>query len=459
MINQDLVNYIKSQLQKGLDKEIIKKDLLSAGWRIGDIENALQVSLGINIPAPLYNANVSKSVSYSGSGVNRGSLPGAGALLSEAWGLYRPRIKTFVGILVLQILAMIAAAIFIFVFVFAFEGLGSSVRYGFLGFIIAFLFLMVPMIIIQMWAQAAMIYAIKDSAENISAAEAYRRSWRKIGSLFWTGFISCIIIAGGFMLFVVPGIILAVWFSLASYIVISEDISGMDALLKSREYIRGKGWEVFSLFLVMFLLWITISVGAQFGLGILNMIFTAMGLGFIGLILSLFVGIAVTLITPLMTAYSYLIYKHLRGIKAGLIFLPSFGSKIKFIAVGLLGILIGVGMILLPFILFSSLSSVLGFLLPDYGRAQNRAMDASRQANIASLYPPLVMYADEHDNMYPASLYELVPEYTGAIPLDPKTKQPYEYLRLKNGEDFKLCAKLSTGIYKCMNNTGTLNSY
>ncbi len=367
MVRQDLVDYIKSQFQKGLSKEDINKALVAAGWRAGDIEDAFNVSMGINNSVPENNTNT-------------GSLPGAGALLGEAWELYRPRIKTFAGIIIIQVLAMIAAVIVMIVLGIIF-GAGSSVfgasaanlmpppslppsdpANSFLnifsftsGFIIIFLVILVPMIIIQIWGQAAMIYAIKDSAENIGAVEAYRRSRHKIGSLFWTGFLSFIIIAGGFMLFAVPGIIFAVWFMFASFIVISEDIGGMNALLKSREYIRGRGWEVLGLILVMFLIWFGISIGAQFGLGIISIIFTALGLGFVGLIFNLFIWIAIAIVAPLMTAYSYLIYKHLRRIKGEFAFAPSSGSKIKFIAIGILGIAVGVAVILVPFFIVSVL--------------------------------------------------------------------------------------------------------
>lgn len=378
MIRQELVDYIKNQFQKGMGKEEINKSLLSAGWRAEDINGAFSAASGTNAPASFYNTN-------SGNFNSSSSLPGAGALLGEAWELYRPRIKTFAGIIVIQFLTIIAA-IALLIIVGILWGTGSSILHAatlgsvpplnppaalpvssmdmvltnifnwFAAFIIIFLFIAVPIIVIQIWGQAAMIYVIKDSAENISAIEAYKRSWHKIRSLFWTGLLSFLIIAGGIMLFAIPGIIFAVWFIFASYIVISEDIGGMDALLKSREYIRGRGWEVFGLLLVMFLIWAGISIGAQFGLGIISMIFSALGLGIFGFVLSLIIWILVALVTPLMMAYSYLIYKHLKRVKGDFVFAPSTDTKIKYIVVGILGIVLGAGMFLIPFYLVSVMS-------------------------------------------------------------------------------------------------------
>lgn len=374
MVRQELVDYIKAQRQKGAGKEDIHKNLLSAGWRAEDINAAFAVVSGINTPVSFYGSN---SVSSDHSS----SLPGAGVLLGEAWEIYRSKIKIFAGIIVIQFLA-VAAVIVLLIVVGLLWGAGSSIfnasAAGFnpppaipepdmsgvlmnifnwlAGFIIIFLLIGIPAVIIQIWGQAAMIYAIKDSVENISATEAYKRSWHKIKSLFWTGLLSFLIIAGGVMLFAIPGIIFAVWFIFASYIVISEDISGMNALLKSREYIRGRGWEVFGLLLVMFLIWMGISLGVQFGLGIISMILSALGLGIIGFILSLIIWILVALITPFMATYSYLIYKHLKRIKGDFVFAPSSDTKIKYIVVGILGIVLGAGMFLIPFYLVSVMS-------------------------------------------------------------------------------------------------------
>lgn len=49
MINQELSDYIKQQLQRGLGKEEIKKPLLAKGWQPRDIE--------INFAAVLYPEN------------------------------------------------------------------------------------------------------------------------------------------------------------------------------------------------------------------------------------------------------------------------------------------------------------------------------------------------------------------------------------------------------------------
>jgi hypothetical protein len=57
MINQNLVNYIKSQLAKKVSVEKIKKDLLDVGWLETDIDQAINMVISQN--------NVSDSSSYN----------------------------------------------------------------------------------------------------------------------------------------------------------------------------------------------------------------------------------------------------------------------------------------------------------------------------------------------------------------------------------------------------------
>jgi hypothetical protein len=134
---------------------------------------------------------------------------------------------------------------------------------------------------------------------------------------------------------------------LAGYIVVVENISGMNALLKSREYIRGMGWQVFGLLLVSFLIWAGIWIGSQLVTIFLGVIFV----GSISAIISVIFWIIIAMLAPFMMTYSFLIYKHLREIKGDVVFNGSVEKKLGFIVIGILGILAGVGIFILPFML------------------------------------------------------------------------------------------------------------
>ena len=67
------------------------------------------------------------------------------------------------------------------------------------------------------------------------------------------------------LLFVVPGIIMALAYAFATFLVIDTDIAGNEALSKSREMMNGYKWDYF-VFLLSFIGWIVL---VPFTLGIL----------------------------------------------------------------------------------------------------------------------------------------------------------------------------------------------
>lgn len=175
------------------------------------------------------------------------SLPGAKAILSQAWALYKQRLGTFLGVMIIPTLVLIVIVpLFVGSELLESKFLYSKFSAGASGFsVVAAKVSFLIIFISQLWGETALLYAIKDSQEGIGVVEAYRRGWHKIFSYLWLSFLAGFIIIGGFLLFVIPGIIFAVWFGVAAFVLIAEDLKGMNALLNSREYVRGKWGDVF----------------------------------------------------------------------------------------------------------------------------------------------------------------------------------------------------------------------
>lgn len=72
-----------------------------------------------------------------------------------------------------------------------------------------------------------------------------------LGELFLVGTVAGIGIFIGFILIVVPGLFLATVWSVAAPIIVLERPGGLLALRRSRELVRGNGWQVFSVVFVM----------------------------------------------------------------------------------------------------------------------------------------------------------------------------------------------------------------
>ncbi len=147
-------------------------------------------------------------------------------------------------------------------------------------------------IFINLWVQIAFFYAIKEKDIKTDAKSLLLLSWNKIWSYSWVAFLTGIIFVAGFILFIVPGIIFSIWFSLSSYVFVWEDLRGMKALYRSKELVKGYWWAVFGRFFVFGLIAFIISIIPVIG-PLVNIFFTM----------------------PLGIIYGYFIYEDLKKIK------------------------------------------------------------------------------------------------------------------------------------------------
>lgn len=353
------------------------------------------------------------------------SLPGATAILSQAWVLYRQKLGTFLGVMIFPILvqtgllAVLAPGGFL-----GFSLLYPKFTLGAFGLqIILVIVFFLVFSINQAWGQTALLYAIKDSKEGIGAREAYRRGWHKILSYWWVSFLTGFVVLGGFLLFVVPGIIFAVWFSMAIFVLVAEDLNGMNALLKSREYVKGKWGGVFWRLLFIAVLNVVISWVPTL---IFNFLKVPIGREIGGFVIGLF-------LTPLSITYMYIVYSKLKAVKGEVVFAPTGRQKATLIIAGILGMLV------IPVLLFLTIFMI-------FVSSKGQALDARREADLRAIQAGFELYYDENGE-YPY-LNELSPRYMLTIPVDPKTSFPYEYTG--SNLAYKVCAQLEAKKEKCV---------
>ena len=249
----------------------------------------------------------------------RRELSGLGDLFNSSWEVFKNRI----GILLVLYLIIIACVL---VPVGLFLGAGFLISLvmpegripllvggGFTGGIIG--------LCAAYWGGAALVFAVAD--ETIGVRDSLVKGWERLGSFVWVYSLAGFIIGGGFFLFVVPGVIFYVWFFFCQFVLAAEGDRGMAALLKSKEYVKGRWLDVF---FRVFVLWI-ISVVAGM-------------IPFAGSVLSL-------LFVPFSMIYHYRIYAELREIR-GEVEVPATGNDRNiWLWVGLLGHLVFFGLILM----------------------------------------------------------------------------------------------------------------
>jgi len=237
-------------------------------------------------------------------------------------------------------------------------GLWQSSMVGIFSLTILVLALII-IIVCQSWQLLALIYAIKDRQEEIGAIEAYQRSWKKIIPYCWTSILLTFIIIGGFSLLVIPGIIFLYWFMLAIYVCAAEDLGGINALLKSRAYLRGH-WIKTTLHLLVF----TGSFGIlSYLLSLIDLsIFLTGPIWTLGI--RAFIVIGKILLSWIVSfwpmVYMFLFYENVRAGRGELDYTTTKGKKALLIALFFMGLIITA----VTGILFSRLISQYSSFLP-----------------------------------------------------------------------------------------------
>jgi hypothetical protein len=161
------------------------------------------------------------------------SFPDAIDLFKHAWGRYRAHAKKYIVIL---------APLFIVAFMLGLIGQANAETDSFSAMVLS---LSVIAAIVGIMAEIAVIYSIMTEDREVTVAEAYRKSTSIFWSFLLVQLLVGIIVSLGFIVFIIPGIYLAIRYSFAAFAVIGENKRGMDALNRSRDLVRGRWWEVF----------------------------------------------------------------------------------------------------------------------------------------------------------------------------------------------------------------------
>jgi hypothetical protein len=107
-----------------------------------------------------------------------------------------------------------------------------------------------------------LVQDVRDGRRDFSVGELFSAAWPYIGTLIILGIVAGVAIAIGFVLLIVPGLILLTIWSVAPPSVVVEDKGPIESLGRSRELVRGNGWNVFLSILLAYVIVIVISVVA-----------------------------------------------------------------------------------------------------------------------------------------------------------------------------------------------------
>jgi hypothetical protein len=153
---------------------------------------------------------------------------------------------------------------------------------------------------------------IQDGRRDASPSTLLRAALPVLGQLVLVGLIAGLGIAIGFVLIIVPGLILLTIWSVAAPVVVLERPGALRALARSRELVRGNGWQVFGVIVVLVIL---VGVAAA----ILDALGAAGGTA-VGIVVRVVVGV---LTAPLPALAEAVLYFELRDSPATATLAPS----------------------------------------------------------------------------------------------------------------------------------------
>jgi hypothetical protein len=138
---------------------------------------------------------------------------------------------------------------------------------------------------------------VQDGRRETTVGQLLRAAAPVLGQLLFVGIVAGIGIVIGLILIIVPGLILITIWSVAAPVVVLERPPGLGALARSRELVRGNGWQVFG---VIFILSILVTIVA----GAVEVGAESAGSG-IGLVVRVIVGVLTAPLSALAAAVLY----------------------------------------------------------------------------------------------------------------------------------------------------------
>ena len=169
-----------------------------------------------------------------------------GAVIREAWELYKAHWQHLLP-LALVVYLVLGLVQFLLVATLGWFGalLGSLI--GIVG---------------VFWLQGALVEAIadvRDGRADMSLGQTFARAQEHLGTLIVAGILAGLAIAVGLLALIVPGLYLMTIWSVLIPVIVLERRPVMEAFGRSRELVRGNGWNAFGVIVISIL--ITIAVG------------------------------------------------------------------------------------------------------------------------------------------------------------------------------------------------------
>jgi hypothetical protein len=181
----------------------------------------------------------------------------AGAVIGQAWEMYKAHWRHLIPIaFVVYILISLLALLLV-------------VLLGWVGAVIG-AFVAVAGVF---WIQGALVIAVddvRDGRADLSIRETLDRVRPKLNTLTLAGLLAALGITVGFLLLIVPGLVLlTIWLLIVPAIML-EGCGVLSSFGRSRELVRAHGWNVFGVIVLTIAILIAVNIGISIVEGALD---------------------------------------------------------------------------------------------------------------------------------------------------------------------------------------------
>lgn len=127
---------------------------------------------------------------------------------------------------------------------------------------VAFILLGMVSLIVNFLVGLAGIYAIRGiiSGNILSVRGVYEAAWANLWKFSLLLIAIFLIITGGFILLIIPGVIFSVWFAFSKFIFVDKNTGIKESLSQSRQLAKGRFWPIFGRLLVIGIFYILIQI-------------------------------------------------------------------------------------------------------------------------------------------------------------------------------------------------------
>lgn len=170
-----------------------------------------------------------------------------GEVLSEAWALYKAHWRHFLPLafLVFVVISLISLVL--------------ALALGWFGAVLATLIGFVGVF----WLQGALCEAVadvRDGRVDLSISDTIQKVRPRVAPLLGAGVLAGLGVAVGLLLLIVPGLVLLTWWSVIVPVVVLERVAAMESFGRSRELVRGYGWNVFGVIVLTVLILLAFAI-------------------------------------------------------------------------------------------------------------------------------------------------------------------------------------------------------